>query len=544
MTTSARPIGLPLYARILGWFLVNLVLVAVVLALVIRSQFSTESFMSGTAGLRLQQVADTLDREIYNADPEARESILAKYGRNYGLRFMVFSNTGRQIAGAETQLPEKVQAKFGAAGDRPGGRGPGGERRDGPPRGDEPSPPDDRNGPPPRNDREPGDRPPGPDERGPRFDDRLPGTDQRGMPGSRPGPPANAPRFFVHTENPSRYWLLAPMRPWRGLPRGDNPPKLVIESTTFTAGGLLFDFGPWLKAGALLLALSALWWIPFVRGITRSISGMMKATERIAGGDFEATLNVRRKDELGALAFSINSMTSQLDALARGQKRFLGDVAHELCSPIARMQTALAILEQHAPAERDAHYLGTLREELDSMSALVDELLQFSRAGVQRQIELSAIHLRSLAGEVAAHEAPNTPVELQIPGDLTVQAEVKLLSRALGNVLRNAVRYAGEENPIRIAANPRDGEIVLTITDQGPGVPLDTLPRLFDAFYRPDAARARETGGAGLGLAIVRTCLDACGGSVTARNVQPNGLQVIFILQSAAPLALPEAAVA
>ena len=180
-----------------------------------------------------------------------------------------------------------------------------------------------------------------------------------------------------------------------------------------------------------------------------------------------------------------------------------------------------------------------LREELDEMSRLVAELLEFSKAAMQSEIRLGPVALAALVTDVIHREGGGALVESAVPDALTADAEPKLLARALGNVVRNAVRYAGHAGPIVISAVSRPGHVELVVTDTGPGVPPESLARLFDAFYRPDAARTRETGGAGLGLAIVKTCVEACGGAVAARNGASRGLEVIMALRASEP-ALPE----
>jgi two-component system sensor histidine kinase CpxA len=124
-------------------------------------------------------------------------------------------------------------------------------------------------------------------------------------------------------------------------------------------------------------------------------------------------------------------------------------------------------------------------------------------------------------------------MEIQIPGTLQALAAPGLLGRAVANLIRNAVRYAGEAGPIEVRAESREGTVFLMVSDSGPGVPEETLPKLFDPFYRLDVSRSRDTGGVGLGLAIVKTCVEACGGSVMARNRAPSGLQVEITLRQA-----------
>jgi two-component system sensor histidine kinase CpxA len=115
-------------------------------------------------------------------------------------------------------------------------------------------------------------------------------------------------------------------------------------------------------------------------------------------------------------------------------------------------------------------------------------------------------------------------------------ADSELLVRALSNLLRNAIRHGGSSGAISVTARREGEEVSIRITDRGPGVPEEELPKLFDAFYRLDRSRTRETGGVGLGLTIVKTCVESCQGSVVARNHPPHGLEVEIRL----PVALGE----
>ena len=315
-------------------------------------------------------------------------------------------------------------------------------------------------------------------------------------------------------------------RPW--------PLTLLLVSDSLSAGGLFFDLTPWVVVGFGAVIFSVLFWIPLVRGVTRSLSQMTRATEQISEGRFEARVDERRGDELGRLGQAINRMAARLAGFVTGQKRFLGDIAHELCSPIARMQVALGILEQRADEKQKA-YVADLREEVEQMSRLVNELLSFSKAGLTPQeINWSRSTSRPRPGACWRWRRRRTArCELQIPDDLSVLAEPELLSRALANLVRNAVRYAGQAGPITVSAARKDGEVVVTVADQGPGVPEASLQQIFDPFFRGEPSRSRDTGGVGLGLAIVKTCVEACQGTVTARNRAPQGLEVQIVLKAA-----------
>jgi two-component system sensor histidine kinase CpxA len=304
----------------------------------------------------------------------------------------------------------------------------------------------------------------------------------------------------------------------------------------------------------VVFALSVLMWLPLVRGITRTLGQMTGVAEAIAQGRFDTQVPASRADELGRLGTALNHMSGRLREFFTGQKRFLGDIAHELCSPLARMEMALGILDQRADEKQHA-YVADVREELRHMSELVHELLSFSKAGVGgKNVERKPVALAEMVARVVARETKERGgVVVDLPATLTVLAEPDLLARALGNVIRNALRYAAPihaggdsysyrpaldaagrpAGPITVSAREDGAHVILSVTDCGPGVPEETLHRLFDPFFRPESARTRETGGTGLGLAIVKSCVEASGGTVAVRNVQPSGLQVDFTLPRA-----------
>jgi two-component system sensor histidine kinase CpxA len=229
--------------------------------------------------------------------------------------------------------------------------------------------------------------------------------------------------------------------------------------------------------------------------------------------------------------------------LIKGQTRFLGDVAHELCSPLARLQMALGIIEQRAD-DRQKIYAALAIEKASQISHLVNELLTFSKASFGGPtVHIQPVPLNAAVEEAIQHEkTENARIETTFTDDFFVSADPELLIRALSNLLRNAIRYGADAGPIQIHAASQEDTITITITDCGPGVPEPELQKIFDAFYRVDASRNRQTGGSGLGLAIVRTCIDSCNGSVTAENRIPRGLAVrIHLPAAAAPAPAPEA---
>ena len=131
--------------------------------------------------------------------------------------------------------------------------------------------------------------------------------------------------------------------------------------------------------------------------------------------------------------------------------------------------------------------------------------------------------------------AAGVPIRSHMDEGISVWAVESLLRRALSNIMRNAVLYAGDQGPIEITAEKAGDTVLVTVNDRGPGVPEASISRLFEPFYRPQAVRDRKSGGVGLGLAIVKTCVQACKGTVSAKNLKPRGFSVTMALIASKP---------
>ncbi len=493
---------LPLYGRFLPWFFLNLALLVVCGVLLIRSQLKVDRIVTSLIGERAQPVAETLIADLRSRPISQWTEELARYSGIHGVQFLVVRNSGTRIAGTNVEIPAEVIRRL--------------TQRNAGPRSE--------NGPPPRG------FPP------PEMDGFEPPPDA--PPFGGPRPPHRGPGTligFVHSSHPGRYWLVVDA----ALPDPEQrrPTSLLVFSETLSGGGFFFNFTPWIWAGSAVILLSSLWWFPFVGGITRAIAQMTSATERIAEGRFDGMVDEQRGDEIGRLGTAINQMAGRLEGFVVGQKRFLGDIAHELCSPLARMEMALGILDQRLDdARRD--YVQDVREEVRHMSGLVNELLSFSKAGLRaRDLPMDSVPLLDAVQRAIEREGvPVDRIQVAVATDLTVAGSADLLTRAVGNLVRNAIRYAGDAGPISVTATVLDGEVRLTIADNGPGVPEEALSKLGEPFYRPDAARTREDGGVGLGLAIVRSCIEACQGTVTFRNRKPVGFEAELLLKPSATI--------
>jgi two-component system sensor histidine kinase CpxA len=467
---------LPLYSKILLWFLVNLVVLAVLGFGFMQAQFKLglDWMLAGEPGDRITAIGDRVTQELSRAPETEWNQKLHDLGLTNGVRFALFKNSGQQVFGSEVKVPSELMPKL-----------------------------IDR-------------RPPG--ETVPRR--------PRGPITKRPSDAPPKPRFMMRAGDPADYFAGVHLDLTHSL--DGRSLTLLMVSGSITGGGLFIDLWPWIGLAAAALVISALIWMPFVRGMTGFIRSLNEAAGRIAHGKFDERITSGRNDELGELSTSVNTMAAQLGDYVAQQRRITADVAHELCSPIARMQMALGVVEQRSTPDQ-ATYLKKLDNELQHMARLVEEVLAFSKAATLPERETAeTFDLRELIDQVIAREAPECGIHAKVE-DLKLHTLRSALDRALGNVLRNAVRYAKD---IEIHGKLQNDRVIIQVLDRGPGVPADSVARLFEPFYRPEAARGRNTGGNGLGLAITKRCIEACDGTVTARNREGGGLAVEIVIQS------------
>lgn len=474
-----------LFTKIMAWFFLNLVLLGVILFLIfnLNFRFSPRSPFFGGSANRIGAVTRLITREVNGISRVERDVVLKRYSEAYGVEFFLFDSRGNQIGGREITLPAEVHEKI-ADYDTPGL-----ERQ---------------------------------------TINPTVGASREQLP--PPGPP---PSIYVKTLDPPLYWLGVRTLTYEKDALEPIRTRILAASDSFSGNGLFFDPTPWLLIVGTITVVSTIFWFPFVRGLTKSLRQMTAAAEQIADENFDVRVGEKRSDELGRLGKAINHLASRLSGFVGGQKRFLGDISHELNSPLARMQFALSILEDRVD-ETNRVYVEDVREEVVLMSKLVGELLAFSKAGI-RTVEnnLGKVRLLPLVEAVIEREkaAECAKIKVEIAADTEVLAQPELLSRAVANVVRNAVRYAGEAGEIVISATTENNQVKVEIADKGTGVPEAELEKLFDPFYRLQLHRSRESGGTGLGLAIVKTCVEACRGKVFARNLKPAGFAVVISLQ-------------
>ena len=228
----------------------------------------------------------------------------------------------------------------------------------------------------------------------------------------------------------------------------------------------------------------------------------------------------RRRDELGTLARDFNRMGARLQSLISSQRQLLRDVSHELRSPLARLRIALGLAERATPEEREVLW-PRLRRECDRLEALIQEILELARldADPGDRVAIALEQLFEQLRENARLVAPGQRIDSRIEPGIALRGWPDMLERALDNLLRNALRFNPEGEPIEISAKTMGDNLELTIRDHGPGVDEDHLPQLSEPFFR---APGQTAAGHGLGLAIARRAAERHGGKLLLSN-HPQG---------------------
>ena len=287
-----------------------------------------------------------------------------------------------------------------------------------------------------------------------------------------------------------------------------------------------------------MLVIGGLFCYWLARYLTTPIIKLRAATQELSSGNLGARVGsklTRQQDEVGHLARDFNVMAERIESLVASQRRLLGDISHELRSPLARLGVALELARKRAGAEASTA-LDRIGREAESINEMIGQLLALSRAesgtdGLRNmQIDLSAL-VQEIADD-ADFEARSRArrVRARTRDSCKMTGVAPLIKSAIENVVRNAARYTAEETEVEInlMCEESNGEsrAVINVRDYGAGVPEEALEKIFRPFYRVEDARDRLSGGSGLGLAIAARAVRLHGGTITAANAADGGLIV------------------
>lgn len=289
----------------------------------------------------------------------------------------------------------------------------------------------------------------------------------------------------------------------------------------------------------VILVIGGIFCFWLARYLTTPLLKLRATTNELAEGNLGARVGTKlakRRDEVGQLGRDFNVMAERLESMVKAQQRLLGDISHELRSPLARLGVALGLARQRSGAEANGA-LDRIERESENLNEMISQLLTLTRLesgtdGRKRtDVDLAAL-VREVADD-ADFEARslNRAVQVVSSDNCSINGVEELLRSAVENVVRNAVRYTPEGTAVEVALHKQNGGsdnfAVISVRDRGNGVPEEALEKIFRPFYRTEDARDRQSGGgSGLGLAITERAVRMHGGSVQASNAADGGLSV------------------
>jgi signal transduction histidine kinase len=328
-------------------------------------------------------------------------------------------------------------------------------------------------------------------------------------------------------------------------------PQVILRDSDGSVAGLLFILPPRALAPPLPQTRSLdrwLFWtfataaifgvlmaVAIARWTTVPIERLTDATRRMEAGDLSVRVDPSGGEELAELARGFNAMAAAVDRNEEVRRRMVSDVAHELRAPLTNIRCELESI-QDGLVEPTRERFASLHEETMHLARLVEDLQDLALADAGRlEIDSEPIAVDALARRAAAAmemSACERGVTIVVDGDaaVIVRADRTRAVQIITNLLSNAVTHTQKPGEVRIDWQRNEKEAVIRVIDHGSGIPPEELPRIFDRFYRVDASRSRNTGGAGLGLSIVQQLVAAHGGRVWAESTPGAGSTFSFTL--------------
>ncbi len=309
---------------------------------------------------------------------------------------------------------------------------------------------------------------------------------------------------------------------------GIDPPLFLVRQLEPTQMMQRYPIWTWFAAAIIIISLVSFF---LARVLSQRIRHLRHAVQGFAEGNLSTRVTLNGSDEVSALATDFNRMADRINDMLNSQRQLVSDVSHELRSPLARLRIALELAQRSGDS---AKALPRIEKEADELENLVTGLLSLARIeSSQFQLEKKPVEITALIQKIVRDAqfegaASQREINFELCDPVTLMVDPVIVSSAIENVVRNALRYTPENSCVRLYCRLQTNEFQLIIEDQGPGVAEESLQQLFKPFARVGEARDRNSGGFGLGLAITGKTMLAHGGQAIAQNRQEGGLRVIL----------------
>jgi two-component system, OmpR family, sensor kinase len=332
----------------------------------------------------------------------------------------------------------------------------------------------------------------------------------------------------------------------QSVPSG-GPAEATVSIADSLAGmdAILKNFRNFLLLGLIVaLAFIALASTSLARAALGPIGEITRAAREIGGEDLAKRLNwERRDDELGALAQTFDEMLGRLESAFARERRFIADASHELKTPLTVINANAQMLERWGG--RDPKIMGealsTIEAESATMARVINAMLTLAKTDNPEALTLESVDLTRLVGEVAAALQPNARskgIELALSVDpqdeVQVRGEPGLMRQLITNLTENAIKFT-DAGTVTLALGRRDGRAEVAVRDTGRGIPAESLPHIFERFYRADPARSRQVEGTGLGLAVASNIVRVHGGTISVDSRLDRGTTFTVLLPLETP---------
>lgn len=286
-----------------------------------------------------------------------------------------------------------------------------------------------------------------------------------------------------------------------------------------------------------LLSLSIL--LLFTLVVYNPLKKIAKGTNEYAAGHLDYEIPISSNDEMGTLAASLNYMSDVLNKSGEYQKNFIANISHDFRSPLTSIKGYVeAIADGTIPVEMQGRYLEIVSREVERLEKLTSSLLTLNNLGVQsrimniRSFDINKIIKNTAASFEGSCTARKILIELILTGEqLYVTADMEQIQQVLYNLLDNAVKFSSDGSAITIETTEKGGKVFVSVKDRGTGIPKESLPKIWERFYKQDSSRGKDRKGTGLGLSIVKEIINAHNQHINVISTEGVGTEFIFTLE-------------